>query len=175
MRIIGFLIYYLALRHCPASTSWFGGRLWRKLRELNARMMLKKCGRNVNIEHGAQIGSGRQLELGDNSGIGINCIAPRAIIGKNVMMGPEVILIGQNHEFSRTDIPMIAQGMAPSEPIRIGDDVWIGYRAIITAGVKIGNGVIIGAGAVVTRDVPDWAIVGGVPARVLRMRKETRR
>lgn len=171
MRAVGFLIYYLVLRHCPASTSWFGGCLWRKLREINARMMLKKCGRNINIEHGAQIGSGRQVELGDNSGIGIDCIVTKAIIGKNVMMGPQVVFVGQNHGFERTDIPMIEQGSTPCEPVVIGDDVWIGYRVIIMPGVKIGSGVIIGAGAVVTKDVPDYAIVGGVPAKIIRMRR----
>ena len=65
---------------------------------------------------------------------------------------------------------MIAQGGTVVQ-VTIGDDVWIGTRAIILPGVTIGNGVIIGAGAVVTKDVPDYAIVGGVPARVIRFRK----
>ena len=170
-RLIGFVLFYLFLRHLPASTSVFGGKFWRLLRYWNARLMLKKCGKNVNIEHGAMIGSGKQIEIGDNSGIGIDCIVPRAVIGKNVMMGPQVIVVGQNHEHSRTDIPMIQQGMTAPDPIRIEDDVWIGYRAILMPGITIGRGSIIGAGAVVTKDVPEFAIVGGVPAKVLKMRK----
>lgn len=53
----------------------------------------------------------------------------------------------------------------------IGNDVWIGMRSIIMPGVKIGNGVVIGAGAVVTKDIPDYAVVGGVPAKIIRFRK----
>lgn len=53
----------------------------------------------------------------------------------------------------------------------IGNDVWIGMRVIIMPGVTIGNGVVIGAGAVVTKDVPDYAVVGGVPARIIKFRK----
>jgi len=60
--------------------------------------------------------------------------------------------------------------MRVSEVI-IGNDVWIGMRVIIMPGVKVGNGVVIGAGAVVTKDVPDYAIVGGVPARIIKFRK----
>ena len=86
-------------------------------------------------------------------------------------MGLEVVLIGQNHRFNRTDIPMIAEGDICLPPIEVGDDVWIGYRAMIMPGVKIGNGAVIAAGAVVTKDVPNYAIVGGVPAKVIRMRK----
>ena len=62
------------------------------------------------------------------------------------------------------------QGMRVSEVI-IGNDVWIGMRVIIMPGIKVGNGVVIGAGAVVTKDVPDYAVVGGVPARIIKFRK----
>jgi len=67
---------------------------------------------------------------------------------------------------------MWQQGYIPDEPVIIGDDVWIGTRAIIMPGVKISNGSIIGAAAVVTKDVPDFAIVGGVPARIIGSRKK---
>ena len=61
---------------------------------------------------------------------------------------------------------------APKEPVYIGDDVWIGARVIILPGRKIGEGVIIGAGAVVTKDVPDYAVVGGNPAKVIKFRNK---
>lgn len=92
-------------------------------------------------------------------------------IGDNVMMGPEVTILTHTHRIDRTDIPMGQQGSMVSEVV-IGDDVWIGMRAIILPGVRIGSGAVIGAGAVVTKDVPDYAVVGGVPARVIRYRKK---
>lgn len=87
------------------------------------------------------------------------------------MMGPEVVVLGPSHAHDRTDITMRAQGMDSVSHTMIGNDVWIGTRAIIMHGVKIGNGVIIAAGAVVTRDVPDYTIVGGVPAKIIKYRK----
>ena len=91
-------------------------------------------------------------------------------IGENVMMGPDVTILSQTHNIERTDIPMGKQGMREAE-VSIGNDVWIGMRSIIMPGVKIGDGAVIGAGAVVTKDVPDYAIVGGVPARIIKYRK----
>ncbi len=75
------------------------------------------------------------------------------------------------HIFARTDIPMGAQGGKEKTPLHIAGDVWIGSRAVILPGCKrIGHGAIVGAGAVVTKDIPDYAIVGGNPAKVLKYR-----
>lgn len=102
------------------------------------------------------------LVIGNNSGIGANSIIGRGTtIGDNVMMGPECYIYTRNHAFSRTDIPMREQGMQDFKPVTIGNDVWIGARVTILPGVKIGNGCIIGAGSVVTKDMPDFAIGGG--------------
>jgi maltose O-acetyltransferase len=67
---------------------------------------------------------------------------------------------------------MTAQGFRPEKTVVIGDDVWIGSRALLLAGANIGRGAIIGAGAVVAKDVPEWAVVVGNPARVIRLRKD---
>lgn len=132
---------------------------------------LDTVGYRINIEQFADFGTGGGISLGNNSGLGIRCrVRGPLIIGDDVMMGPEVVILGGGHNHDRIDIPMRLQGSPVSKLTQIGNDVWIGTRAIIMSGVKIGNGVIIGAGAVVTKDIPDYAIVGGVPAKVICMR-----
>ena len=88
------------------------------------------------------------------------------------MMGTDVTIITRNHRFDRTDIPMMEQGFEEERPVYIGNDVWIGDRALILPGVHVGDGSIIAAGAVVTKDVPPYSIVAGVPARKIRDRFE---
>ena len=79
------------------------------------------------------------------------------------------MMFAYNHGFDDINIPSIQQDYYDADII-IGDDVWIGAGTIILAGVHIGNGCVIAAGAVVNKDVPDYAIVGGVPAKVLKYR-----
>ena len=122
----------------------------------------------MNIEHGARFSL--RCTIGDKSGIGINAHIGVVHIGNDVMMGPDCLVLTQNHNFSRKDIPIIRQGMSNIEPVYIDDDVWIGSRVTILPGVHIGKGSIIGAGAVVTKDVPPFSIVGGNPAKIIRER-----
>ena len=156
----------------PASQKRLRGKISKKLRAFFAKGFIKHCGKNVNIEHGAVISS--KLSIGDNSGVGIDCVCGGEVtIGNDVMMAPECVIFSRNHEFSSTDIPMRLQGYRDSEPCVIGDDVWIGRRVMIMPGVTIGSHSVIAAGAVVTKDVPEWAVVAGVPARVVKYRRTT--
>jgi maltose O-acetyltransferase len=133
--------------------------------------MLRSCGRNVNIEHGALINSGAEIDIGHNSGIGLDAyILGPLVIGSNVMMGPNCTLLGRNHATARTDVPMIMQQEPAAAAPVIEDDVWIGAGVTILPGRRIGAGSIVGAGAVVTRDVPPFSIVGGNPARLIGTR-----
>jgi len=86
------------------------------------------------------------------------------------MMAPEVIILSSNHEFKDRSTPMIIQGQRVEDPVIVCDDVWIGTRAIILPGVTIGSHSIVAAGAVVTKDVAEYSIVGGNPARVIGCR-----
>ena len=133
-------------------------------------MIGASLGANVNIEHGAEF-DGR-LVIGDNSSLGIHAEALGPIhIGDNVMMGPECVILTQNHSHASTDIPMIQQGFESPRSVVIGNDVWIGRRVTILPGVTVGSGSIIAAGAVVTKDVEPYTIVGGVPAKTIKCRK----
>lgn len=117
--------------------------------------------------------AGEGLCMGDHSNIGpmsfIGC-SGYIQIGSRVMMGPRVNLLAENHRFDRTDITIKEQGVERSF-ITIEDDCWIGAGSSILAGVTIGRGSVVATGAVVTKDVPPFSIVGGVPARILRTRK----
>lgn len=164
------IIYEVILKKLPNSMAPIAGKIYKVLRGIAVKNFIKHCGTNVNIEHGASLSS--KMSIGNNSGVGINCSCGGEItIGDNVMMGPECVILTYNHAFDRTDIPMCEQGFQVEKPVIIGNDVWIGRRVIILPGVHIGNGVIIGAGSIVTKDVPDWAIVAGNPATIKRYRK----
>ena len=142
----------------------------RVLRRLWARSIANKEGKNINIEKGAHFTP--DLVIGDNSGLGINAEMNGPItIGKDVMMGPEVIVYTSSYAHSRTDISMMKQGFEEPRPVTIGNDVWIGRRAMIMPGVTIGDGCFIAAGAVVTRSTLPYTIIAGVPAKVVKNRK----
>lgn len=92
-------------------------------------------------------------------------IGPKVELGAYSMFGPRVIVVGGDHRFDRVGVPMIFAGRPELRPTVIEDDVWVGANAILMAGVRIGRGSIIAAGAVVTKDVLPYEIHGGVPAR----------
>ncbi|OPY61571.1 MAG: Galactoside O-acetyltransferase [Syntrophorhabdaceae bacterium PtaU1.Bin034] len=166
-------LYYGIAQYLPSSLMPFGN-VSRNLRYRLCARLFGRCGREVNIESRAFFHSGRCISIGDYSGIGMNAhLSGQITIGNNVMMGQDVMILAHNHEFSRTDIPMCVQGMQPERPVTIGNDVWIGARVIILAGVEVGDGAILGAGAVVAGDVPPWAVVVGNPARIIRFRLAT--
>ncbi len=121
---------------------------------------IQKAGKIATISKNVSFGKGFDVEMGDFSGLGRRCRIPNnTIIGRFVMMAPEVYVSGGNHRSSRTDIPMCLQGSEDTLPTVIGDDVWIGMRAIIVNGIKIGNGAILSAGCVVTKDIPEYSVV----------------
>lgn len=169
IRRLALFIYFNIAIKLPVSYA-FGGKYGLRLRAWSASKFAKHIGSNVNIEKNAIITS--LTSVGNNSGVGINAQLHGEIeIGDNVMMGPECIIYTSNHSFSRTDIPMNQQGFSIARKVTIGNDVWIGGRVIILPGVEIGDGAIIGAGTVITKNVPPFAIVGGNPAKLIGSRK----
>ncbi len=164
---VGRCIYEIG-KHFPRSNSKIISGRW--IRYISAKLFIKKCGKNINIEPNALIN--KNIEIGNNSNIGINAkLMGRIIIGNDVLMGPDVIMLTSGHKFENINIPIRLQGKTEERCIIIGDDVWIGTRVVILPGVKIGNHAIIGAGSVVTKNVPDFSIVAGVPAKIIKYRK----
>ncbi len=173
-RKVYLLLYYGFARYLPPSHTNFFGRLGGRIRYFCAKHLFKKCAFDVNIEHMAWFGSGKNVEIGSRSGIGIHCRVPNNIkIGNDVMMGPNCYILDTiTHKYSDVDVSMIDQGKYDSGiQTIIGDDVWIGRDCLMIGGKRIGNHTIIGARSVICKDVPDYVVAAGNPIRIVRKRK----
>ena len=106
--------------------------------------------------------------IGNHTRIGIhNTIIGPVTIGNHVNLAQGIVITALNHNFKDTTMRIDEQGIS-TNPVTIGDDVWIGANAVILPGVTIGKHVVIAAGAVVAKDVPNNSVVGGVPAKILK-------
>jgi maltose O-acetyltransferase len=169
-RKICLLFYYSIGCNLPDSNFIFG-KVWKYARYLLVKNIFESCGKNVNVENNAHFRSGKQITIGENSGIGAWAeLYGKIKIGNDVMMASHVSIITKNHRFEKRDIPMWRQGFEDECEVIIEDDVWIGTYVVILPGVTIGKGSIIAAGSVVTRNIEPFSIVGGVPAKKIRMR-----
>ncbi len=115
------------------------------------------------------------IVIGDRCSINVGVIIDanfysRIVLGNNVMVGPYAVIIASSHNYNRCDIPIHDQGHKAGQII-IKDDVWIGAHAVILPDVIVGEGVVIGAGAVVSHDVEPFTVVGGVPAHFIKGRR----
>ena len=126
-----------------------------------------KISEYVKISHPYRISLGKESHVTNRSNLdGRGGIT----IGDYVLIGFESIILTTMHVYRDPSLPIKLQGVE-QKPVVIGNDVWLGTRAIVLPGVTIGDGAIVGAGAVVTKDVPPYTIVAGVPARIVGMRK----
>lgn len=137
--------------------------------------------RGIFIGDGAFIGRNSilsckdgDIEIGEQTNIGFNCeifSAGRVVLGKKIFLAAYCYLVGGTHRFDRTDIPIMDQERE-ARGIAVGDHCWLGAGVVIDDGVNIGRDAIVGAGAVVNKDVPEYAIVGGVPAKLIKDRRD---
>lgn len=162
-----FLLYNLFGRILPRPTMPYAfGSRW--IREFLLRHAVEMCGKGVIIDPHVTLSP--TISIGDNTYIGEGTrIRGRVKIGNDVLIAQDVHIVAFNHYYKNARIPIRLQGEDFGEII-IGNDVWIGVNAIILNNVVIGNHAIVAAGAVVARNVPPWAIVGGVPAKVIKYR-----
>ena len=115
---------------------------------------------------------GGMIIVGNNFSANTNCHINASIggeirIGDNVLLGPNVVIRSANHNFNLNSKPINEQGHNYAD-IKIADDVWIGANAVILSGISIGKGSVVGAGAVVNKNIDPFSLVGGVPARLIK-------
>ncbi|MDY3810295.1 acyltransferase [Desulfovibrio sp. PG-178-WT-4] len=173
--------------------AWVPTPLGLALRLLAWRWLFAACGsarfgtgltlagcRNMRLGNGVRLGrgcfvtaGGGSLVLGDNVAVSpcahLGADGGRIEIGAHTAIGPGTVIRAANHRFERQDLPIMRQGHQPGE-VFIEDDVWIGANCVITPDVRIGRGAVVGAGAVVTRNVAPFSIVAGVPAKEIGRR-----
>lgn len=167
-KLAGYILYHWFagwLPHYQLGLKW---PISKKLRGFATKLYADNCGADVDV--GRKVKLSAQLRLGDRSSIGdYSHLQGEVIIGDDVMMAPNCALIADNHQHSDVTRPMNTQGTV-SKRIVIGNDVWLGYGVIILPGVTVGDGAICAAGAVVTKDVEPYSIVGGNPAKLIKKR-----
>lgn len=152
--------------------------LWHRFKSLLLKRTVLSCGKNVSFPHNVKL-YGHNVSIGDNVILGADsvfmCTEAQIRIGDNVMFGPHVTVITGDH---RTDylgkymFDVTVQDKLPEndQPVIFVGDNWVGANSTILKGVTVGEGAVIAAGSVVTKDVPAYTIVGGVPARHIRDR-----
>lgn len=124
----------------------------------------------TSLRHAERIRIGNEVHFSEGCLLWAGPTHATITIGDFVLFGPGVMLTAANYDVSASPIPM-AERPRLEAPIVIGNNVWLGARVVVVAGVTIGDGCVVGANAVVTRDLPAGAIAGGIPARVLDMRE----
>lgn len=140
----------------------------RRLRSLVLQLWLKSVGQGSGVQMHCRILRGTGISLGDRSVINFGCLLDgrqhTIEIGRDVSIGPEAAILTLGHD------PRSPEFADLGGPVSIGDHAWIGFRAIVLPGISIGEGAVVGAGAVVSRDVPPFTIVAGNPARPIGRR-----
>lgn len=163
-------LYLMTINKIPSRNNH--NTIVNKIRITFLKKIFNDIGDNVNIMNDIKFAIGKNISIGNDSGIGERSFLQdigKISIGSDVLMGPEVMIYTSNHGIKRNQ--KISTQEMHIDNVNIEDDVWIGARVIILPGVTISKGAVIAAGAVVSKNVESYAIVGGVPAKKIGERK----
>ncbi len=131
-----------------------------------------EVGNGFLCANGCRVSRGREIVVGSNFYMGYSChLGANMIVGNDVMFASEVAVVGGDHKIDYIDCPIRYSGRDEFKTAEFGDGCWIGHRVIVLHGVKIGEGAVVAAGSVVTKNVESRAIVAGNPAKFIRYRK----
>lgn len=137
-------------------------------RETLLKKMLGKTGQNICIEPSFWCDYGYNIEVGENFYSNHNLVildCAKVIFGNNVFIGPNCGFYTANHPI---DVKQRNEGLETAHPITVGDNVWFGGNVVVLPGVSIGNNAVIGAGSVVTKDIPENVVAVGNPCKVVK-------
>jgi acetyltransferase-like isoleucine patch superfamily enzyme len=163
--------YYFILSKLPSArfTSIFSKLRVKYLQHV--LKIMKVGGNSAMVGSNVYLGKANKITFGSGCRINEKVYLEEVTIGNDVLIAPNVSILSRMHEFSRTDIPITQQGYKKEKMVTIGNDVWLGRNVVVMPGVNIGDGAIVGAGSVVTNDVASYTVVGGIPAKVIKIRK----
>lgn len=169
MSKLAWAIYYLVIQYLPHSRLIGVGtkiRTWYVCRVLKIGTYNSKTA----IEPHVYLSDGKHISIGKHCRINEHVFIQGAHIGNHVLIAPHVAILTKSHMHDSVDIPIVLQGDTEPLPPIIEDGVWLGRNAVVMPGVRIGQHAIVGAGAIVTKDVEPYSIVGGVPAKLIKKR-----
>ena len=144
------------------------------IRKLVYHCLCKKLGKSALIYSGVYLTHTYGIEIGNYFSINTGALIDGRggiTIGDSVMIGPNAVIVSSSHQFDKVNVPMTSLDHI-MQPLIIENDVWIGANTFVKGGLKIGKGAILAAGAVVEKDVPEYKIVGGVPAKIIGDRRD---
>jgi maltose O-acetyltransferase len=168
-RRLALFFYYAFAQHLP-DLGFPGGLLSTRLRAALCKQFAASAGESIHIRPGVYLADGRHLHMADRVGIGPGCRIYGARLGYGVVVGPNSVFFKENRGADDLTKPVGFHTTTPINLPVVEDHAWVGERVLVLQGRRIGRGAIVGAGAVVTRDVPPYAIVGGNPARIIGRR-----
>lgn len=149
----------------------FGRSVAKKVYVWKFRKTVRHAGRNLQIQFPLVVVGGGGVEIGDDVSIAafVHIWGACGVrIGNRVMIASHVAITSQTHD----DAAPVMKESHKSAPVVIEDDVWIGAHSVIFPGIRVGEGAVIGAGSIVNKDIPAFAVAAGVPARVMRYRNQ---
>lgn len=163
------IFYYLIASNLP-NYSYPGGKIfnWIRITILKRIIPLET---NCRIMRKVYLGNGNNVEIGNNCRVNENVRLDNVKIGNSVLIARDTVFLGKMHEFTDINSHVIDQGSKGVKPTIVEDNVWLGLRCIIMPGLIIKKGSIIGAGAVLTKDTIENGIYGGIPAKLIKVRK----
>ncbi|MGM0634647.1 MAG: acyltransferase [Bacteroidota bacterium] len=169
MSKFAWVLYYVIIQYLPNSRLvGFGTKI--RFWYISKVLKLAEYHPASKIQNNVYLADGKHISIGKNCSINEHVFIQGAAIGKDVLIAPHVAILSKSHRHESIEIPIALQGETQPNPPVIEDGVWLARNVVIMPGVKIGKHAIVAAGAIVTKDVEPYTIVGGVPAKIIKKR-----